>query len=99
VGVAKNSQGSIYVVANYSPAGNFVGHYVENVPPALTSTPKEQIVEKKVSFPEKSTTNDDGFTQFALEGLKVHNEYRRKHGVPELKLNKEVSVPPPGVLL
>jgi uncharacterized protein YkwD len=90
VGVAKNSQGSIYVVANYSPAGNFVGHYVENVPPALTSTPKEQIVEKKVSFPEKSTTNDDGFTQFALEGLKVHNEYRRKHGVPELKLNKEM---------
>ncbi|XP_044269926.1 uncharacterized protein LOC123014738 isoform X4 [Tribolium madens] len=87
VGVAKNSQGSIYVVANYSPAGNFVGHYVENVPP-LTLTPKTESTDKKVLFSQG--TNNDGFNQFALDGLKVHNEYRRKHGVPDLKLNKEL---------
>ena len=90
VGVAKNSQGSIYVVANYSPAGNFVGHYVENVPPPLSSPSKQEVPEKKVSFP-RGTNTEEGFTQYALDGLKVHNEYRRKHGVPDLKLNKEVS--------
>jgi len=28
--------------------------------------------------------------QFAQEGLRVHNEYRRRHGVPDLRLSKEV---------
>jgi uncharacterized protein YkwD len=28
--------------------------------------------------------------EFAKEGLRVHNEYRRKHGVPDLKLNELV---------
>ncbi|RZC43032.1 uncharacterized protein BDFB_013077 [Asbolus verrucosus] len=87
VGVAKNSQGSIYVVANYSPAGNFVEHYVENVPPAISSAPVETN-EKKVTLPQDSS--DDDFPQFALEGLKIHNEYRRKYCVPELKLNKQM---------
>lgn len=97
VGVAKNSQGSIYVVANYSPAGNFVGHYVENVPPVKPAfygevtrkTRYEQIVE----YPEEGVTDRQGeFSQFALDALRVHNEYRRKHGVPELRLSLRVSL-------
>lgn len=28
--------------------------------------------------------------EFAKEGLRVHNEYRRKHGVPDLKLSESV---------
>jgi hypothetical protein len=28
--------------------------------------------------------------QFAQDGLRVHNEYRRRHGVPDLRLNREV---------
>jgi uncharacterized protein YkwD len=28
--------------------------------------------------------------EFAKEGLRIHNEYRRKHGVPDLKLSKSV---------
>jgi hypothetical protein len=33
------------------------------------------------------SSSDD---EFAQEGLRVHNEYRRRHGVPDLKLNREV---------
>ena len=28
--------------------------------------------------------------QFLQEGLRIHNEYRRKHGVPDMRLNREV---------
>lgn len=30
---------------------------------------------------------------FAADCLKAHNEYREKHGVPPLKLNKKVCTP------
>lgn len=32
IGMAKNRKGQIYVVANYSPRGNNIGHFVANVP-------------------------------------------------------------------
>lgn len=32
LGIAKGSNGSWIVVANYDPPGNFVGQYAENVP-------------------------------------------------------------------
>jgi hypothetical protein len=34
VAFAKSRNGTIYVVANYSPPGNVTGRYAENVPPA-----------------------------------------------------------------
>lgn len=99
VGVAKNTQGSIYVVANYSPAGNFVGHYVENVPP-LKPTYYGEMAKRKENVLKSvpSAKSKDKFepsmiatSQFTMDVLKVHNEYRRKHGVPDLILSKKVS--------
>lgn len=33
VAVARSKTGQVFVVANYSPPGNFVGCFAENVPP------------------------------------------------------------------
>ncbi|KAL1502315.1 hypothetical protein ABEB36_007480 [Hypothenemus hampei] len=92
VAVAKSSQGSIYVVAYYSPAGNFVGHFVENCPPLKpkfydTLSPMAQAT----SSVEAKKTSDVDIQQFARDALKVHNEYRRKHSVPDLVLNHDMS--------
>jgi uncharacterized protein YkwD len=37
---------------------------------------------------DDDATSDE--EEFAREGLRIHNEYRRKHGVPDLKLSKSV---------
>lgn len=90
VGVAKSSQGNIYIVANYSPAGNFVGHFVENVLPLKPSL--ENSDSDSLDKEELNTNGVETFTQFALDALKVHNEYRRKHAVGSLTLNKDVRI-------
>lgn len=98
VGVAKSRQGYIYVVANYSPAGNFVGHYSENVLPPKKLSSSEENQEGAVSLSyhksisKSSSEDEENFDRFALDGLKVHNEYRKKHGVPKMKLNDAVSL-------
>lgn len=33
VGMSKNNQGQVYVVANYDPPGNYVGKFAVSVPP------------------------------------------------------------------
>lgn len=33
VAVARSRTGQVFIVANYSPPGNFVGCFAENVPP------------------------------------------------------------------
>lgn len=38
VAFAKNG-GKVIVVANYSPPGNFIGHFAENVPPPRGGSP------------------------------------------------------------
>lgn len=87
VGVAKNNKGRVYVVANYSPAGNFVGYFRENV---LSLIKVNKNIESITS--ECRSLSFDDYDQFQLDSLKVHNEYRKKHGSSTLKLNKEVSL-------
>lgn len=41
-----------------------------------------------VKIADDDATSDE--EEFAKEGLRIHNEYRRKHGVPDLKLSKSV---------
>lgn len=83
VGMARNRNGEVYVVCNYNPAGNFLGSFTENVLPPGGSSPS-----KKISFLPRYTMDDQAWQQ---EALLVHNEYRRRHRVPDLRLNAELT--------
>lgn len=50
IGLAKSKSGKMIVVCNYSPAGNFIGQYKENVPKAIHTNNKEN---------EPKTSNKD----------------------------------------
>uniref|UniRef100_A0A1B6C4Z3 SCP domain-containing protein n=1 Tax=Clastoptera arizonana TaxID=38151 RepID=A0A1B6C4Z3_9HEMI len=83
VGVAKNGYYT-FVVCNYDPPGNYKGEYAENVPPVGGfKDQKVALSSSKVT----SVSNQD----FAKDMLKLHNEYRAKHGVPPLTLNSTIS--------
>lgn len=90
VGMAKNRTGQIFVVANYDPPGNFIGSFAENVPKigGFDDREIEKIKGSTVSF--ESMLDSDKMEDLNLEIfikaiLRHHNDYRRKHGVPELK--------------
>lgn len=79
---------------NYDPPGNFIGSFAENVPPIggftadmLPITNRKSAERSLTSLesyldPEKDDLNLEIFIKAML---RYHNEYRRKHGVPELK--------------
>ncbi|XP_067001116.2 uncharacterized protein [Anabrus simplex] len=90
VAVAKSRTGQIFVVCNYSPPGNFIGSFAENVPP-LGGFPGSQAQNgSRAVSPMKHRDDTIDDEEFAQEGVRIHNEYRRKHGVPDLKLNKQL---------
>ncbi|KZC10632.1 Golgi-associated plant pathogenesis-related protein 1 [Dufourea novaeangliae] len=83
VGMARNRNGEVYVVCNYNPAGNFLGSFTENVLPPCGSSPN-----KKTNFLPRYSMDEHAWQQ---EALLVHNEYRRRHRVPDLRLNAELT--------
>uniref|UniRef100_A0A0K8TRK5 Putative dual scp protein n=1 Tax=Tabanus bromius TaxID=304241 RepID=A0A0K8TRK5_TABBR len=94
VGEAKNRSGHVFVVVNYDPPGNFIGSFAENVPPigGFPSTPKI-VIDKVPELNDSSMSSSgcsDEVNDFTLKILRYHNDYRRKHGVPELKLSYEL---------
>lgn len=76
--------GQIFIVANYDPPGNFIGSFVENVPPLLSAaiTESTESTGETSQAPNKNVVNIDLFVKAML---KYHNDYRRKHKVPELR--------------
>uniref|UniRef100_A0ABD2XRK6 SCP domain-containing protein n=1 Tax=Trichogramma kaykai TaxID=54128 RepID=A0ABD2XRK6_9HYME len=128
VGMARNRNGEVYVVANYNPAGNYLGSFTENVVPPLhrhsngddyhhqhhhERTSSSSMSGASSPQPGKSSSSN-GSSQpnspepqpqqqlqlhkpvldeksWELEALKVHNEYRRRHRVPELRLNADLT--------
>ena len=52
---------------------------------------KKKSKSKRRSSSSSSSDSSSDEEDFAEECLKAHNEYRKKHGVPSLKLNKKVS--------
>lgn len=85
VGMARNRNGEVYVVCNYNPAGNFLGSFTDNVLPSGSTSPS-----KRISFSKSQYTLDEQAWQ--QEALLVHNEYRRRHRVPDLRLSPELTV-------
>lgn len=55
--------------------------------PPISSSNTPQRVRRSQSL---SSTRSTGFTEFEKSCLKAHNEYRAKHAVPPLKLNKRL---------
>jgi uncharacterized protein YkwD len=84
IGMAKNRANEIFVVANYDPAGNYIGSFSRNVLPPLTDDMKSRASTEKDET-EKEKTPEEEFEEFSQKILKHHNEYRRKHFAPELK--------------
>ncbi|XP_025202336.1 uncharacterized protein LOC112599595 isoform X1 [Melanaphis sacchari] len=80
VGVASNRSGQIFVVACYDPAGNFLGQFRENVPPVggFKDAPLSPHL-LQLSYTDE---------QLYKDSLKLHNDYRLKHGSGPLTLNK-----------
>lgn len=92
VGMAKNRSGQIFVVANYDPPGNFIGSFAENVPPIggfdeSADAPKQLAVlsEAPIEQTKEDQLQSANLDVFIKAILRYHNEYRRKHGVAELK--------------
>ncbi|XP_015120642.1 uncharacterized protein LOC107043601 isoform X1 [Diachasma alloeum] len=86
VGMSRNRNGEVYVVCNYNPAGNFLGSFMENVlPPGGGSPGKSNGLASRGAH---SAVDEAAWQQ---EALLVHNEYRRKHRVPDLRLSGELT--------
>ncbi|RDD40428.1 Golgi-associated plant pathogenesis-related protein 1 [Trichoplax sp. H2] len=97
-GVAQSADGQIYLVANYSPPGNVMGKFKENVYPVGTKNPKKfkKSLAKKAanSVRDKArrkpgAINEKKLGSFKDVSLDAHNNYRAKHGAPPLKWSKE----------
>ncbi|XP_050436040.1 uncharacterized protein LOC126842869 isoform X2 [Adelges cooleyi] len=80
IGVASSRSGQVFVVACYDPAGNFLGQFRDNVPPVGGF--KNALHVPKVLQP--AYTDE----QLYKDSLKLHNDYRSKHGCGPLTLNK-----------
>jgi len=86
VGMARNRNGEVYVVCNYNPAGNFLGSFTENVLPPVDATPTKRIT--FIDLKQQYTMDEQMWQQ---EALLVHNEYRKKHRAPDLRLSPELT--------
>lgn len=83
--MARNRNGEVYVVCNYNPAGNFLGSFRENVLPPVDPTKQ---VTSLTDVKQQCILDEQMWQQ---DGLLVHNEYRRKHRVPELRLSPQLT--------
>lgn len=90
VGMARNRNGEVYVVANYNPPGNFLGSFSENVQPPQDSSSTSSSPQPGKSSPDSVPKIMDE-RAWQDEALQVHNEYRRRHRVPELRLSADLS--------
>lgn len=103
LGVAfAKANGRVVVVANYFPSGNIVGHFTRNVLPVgglkeenNNNDPSEKLANLSLqsripSASSKKNLSNGTEGNFEEDFLAAHNNYRRRHGVPPLKLDKKL---------
>lgn len=97
VGKARSAAGTkVFVVANFDPQGNWMGQFADQVPPvggfAKASGGKSSVFKAK-SRKSSSSSSDSSSEEddFVADCLKAHNDYRKKHGVPLLKISKDLN--------
>ncbi|XP_014215368.1 uncharacterized protein LOC106644405 isoform X2 [Copidosoma floridanum] len=93
VGMARNRNGEVYVVVNYNPAGNFLGSFSENVLSPCCSDQTSSSSASSSPQPGKNSPDSAKILDeraWQEEALRIHNEYRRRHQVPELKLSADL---------
>uniref|UniRef100_A0A1I8PNM4 SCP domain-containing protein n=1 Tax=Stomoxys calcitrans TaxID=35570 RepID=A0A1I8PNM4_STOCA len=105
VGVAQKND-CTWVVCNYDPPGNVLGHYEENVQRPKGRKPKSQPL-TVVGKAKKESVQDDPkpstsasfikmgskkgkWSAFEMECLEAHNKRRALHGCAPLTLNKDL---------
>ncbi|XP_042859515.1 uncharacterized protein LOC122245623 isoform X2 [Penaeus japonicus] len=98
VGKARSAAGTkVFVVANFDPQGNWMGQFADQVPPvggfAKASGGKSSIFKAKSHKSSSSSSSDSSSDEddFVADCLKAHNNYRKKHGVPLLKISKDLN--------
>lgn len=97
-GFSINDEEHLYMIAFFYPAGNIANQFKDNVLPSLEDrdekSNKKSVPEvKNVPNPEPKLEPKPETPQekFIREALNAHNNYRRKHGVPELTHDPELS--------
>ena len=85
--MARNRNGEVYVVCNYNPAGNFLGSFTDNVLPPGGCSPSKRT-SLSANRQTQSAAEEIAWQQ---EALLVHNEYRRRHRVSDLRLSPELT--------
>ncbi|XP_071539963.1 uncharacterized protein [Panulirus ornatus] len=99
VGKARSAAGTkVFVVANFDPQGNWIGQFADQVPPLggfkkLPSSGKTSLLSSKSRKSSSSSDSEasSGEEDFADDCVKAHNDYRKKHGAPPLKLSKKLN--------
>lgn len=97
VAAAKSNSNKIYVVACYDPPGNWVGEFKDKVSPAKSSIGSviKNFISSKTGKDSSDSESDDekadSSVEFNLNGVAVHNKYRKLHGVPPVEYSSEAA--------
>lgn len=95
---AMTKDGKLLVVGHYSPAGNYVGEWAENVVPPKSGK-KVQLPDWPTDHPAHAVSEAQKLDaygtldhSFSDQVLLAHNQHRARHGAEPLALEKDLSV-------